>query len=122
MKILTPLTFITILLVSACTDSTQDKVDTKTSVTTPPTSLIHNYQCDSGETIAATYPSTGSTTIQYMGSRYTLHIAISASGARYVGDELEWWTKGSGLGSEGTLFHHMADGTSGEIIELCREF
>lgn len=45
-------------------------------------------------------------------------IAISASGARYVGGGLEWWTKGSGPGSAGTLFRHVNDGT-GEIVEQC---
>ena len=120
MKILIPLTFISILLVSACSDATQDKVDAKTSVATP-ISAVHNYRCDSGETIVTTYPTTDSAKVQYKGSNYNMKITISGSGARYVGDELEWWTKGSGPGSEGTLFHHMTDGTSGEIIELCIE-
>ncbi|MGV8923351.1 MAG: MliC family protein, partial [Thermomonas sp.] len=44
----------------------------------------------------------------------------SGSGARYVGSDLEWWTKGSGSGSEGTLLRHQADGTSGEIVESCK--
>jgi membrane-bound inhibitor of C-type lysozyme len=82
---------------------------------------VHNYRCESGEAIAATYPSTDSATVQYKGGNYNMHIAVSGSGARYVGGELEWWTKGAGPGSEGALFHHMADGTSGERIELCTE-
>ena len=59
---------------------------------------MHNYQCESGETILATYRSTDSARVQ---------IAVSGSGARYVGGGLEWWTKGSGAESEGTLFRHM---------------
>lgn len=51
-----------------------------------------------------------------------MRIAVSGSGARYVSDGLEWWTKGSGAGAAGTLFRHLADGTSGEIIESCVEF
>ena len=71
--------------------------------------------------IAATYPSTDSATINYKGSDYSMQIAVSASGARYVGGGFEWWTKGSGAGSEAILFHHMADDTSGSIVELCSE-
>ncbi|WP_132998612.1 MliC family protein [Luteimonas arsenica] len=65
------------------------------------------------------YPSTDSATVQYKGSSYSMQIAVSASGARYVGNDLEWWTKGSGAGSDGTLFRHNADGTSGDLIEQC---
>lgn len=122
MKIHIPLTFVFILLVSACASSPQDKVDAQTHVVTPSTSSVHNYRCESGETIAATFLSTDSAAIQYKGSNYNMQIAVSASGSRYVGGELEWWTKGSGPGSEGTLFRHMADGTSGESIESCIEF
>ncbi|MCW8936104.1 MAG: MliC family protein [Gammaproteobacteria bacterium] len=90
-------------------------------MTTPSTSTAHNYQCKSGETIVVTYPSNESATVQYKASKHNLKIAVSASGSRFVGDKLEWWTKASGPGSEGTLFSHMADGTTGEIIERCTE-
>lgn len=82
-------------------------------------SSAHDYRCDSGETVVASYPSTNSATVQYKGSTHTLQIAVSASGTRYAGDDLEWWTKGSGAGSEGTLFRHKADSTTGESIERC---
>lgn len=122
MKIRVPLTFASILLVSACASSPQDKAAVQTSATALPTSLVHNYRCESGETIAAIYPSTDSATVQYKDRKYNMQIAVSGSGSRYVGGELEWWTKGSGPGSEGTLFRHLADGTSGEITERCTEF
>lgn len=121
MKIPVPLTLVSILLVSACAGSPQNNEDVQAPVLVPPTSVVHNYRCDSGETIAATYPSTDSVTVQYKGSIYDMQIAVSGSGARYVDGELEWWAKGSGPGSEGTLFRHMADGTTGAIIELCKE-
>lgn len=121
MRILVTLTFASILLVSACASSPQGTVNAQTRVAAPSTSSVHNYRCESGETIAATYPSTDSATVRYKGSNYNMQIAVSGSGSRYVGGELEWWTKGSGPGSEGTLFRHLADGTSGEIIELCTE-
>lgn len=119
MKTIVPLAFASILLVSGCARSPQDKMDAQTPVTAPLTTFAHNYQCESGEMVAATYPSTDSATIQYKGSYYNMQIAVSGSGSRYVGGELEWWTKGSGCGSKAILFHHMADGTSGESIEDC---
>ena len=121
MKILVPLTIASVLLVSACASSPRDKAGAPTPVVSSATASVHHYRCESGETIAATYPSTNSATVQYKGHSYTMQIAISGSGARYVGGGLEWWTKGSGAGAEGTVFHHMADGTSGESIESCTE-
>ncbi len=67
----------------------------------------------------AIYTSTRSATVQYRGKTYDMHIAVSGSGARYVGDDLEWWTKGNGIGSEGMLLQHNVDGSTGDIIELC---
>ncbi len=122
MKILVVLTFTSVLLVSACSRSPQDKVDAQTPVAATAASTVQNYRCDSGETIAASYPSTESATVQYKGNGYNMKITVSGSGARYVGGELEWWTKGSGPDAEGTLFRHNADGTTGESIELCTEF
>ncbi len=122
MKVLAPLTFTSILLVSACTNSPQGKVNVQTHLTVPSTSSVHHYRCESGEKIVTTYPTTDSTRVQYKGRNYSMRIAVSGSGSRYVGGELEWWTKGSGPGSEGTLFRHMADGASGESIELCTKY
>ncbi|HEY9099571.1 MAG TPA: MliC family protein [Thiobacillus sp.] len=117
MKIHFPLISVAILLVSACASLPRVNGGDQTSVAAA--STVHHYGCDSGKTIAATYPSTDSATINYKGSLYNMQIAVSASGARYIGGGLEWWTKGSGARSDGTLFRHMADGTSGEILELC---
>ena len=114
MKPLVPFAFASILLVSACASSVQDSA-------TASSAAVHQYTCESGATIAASYPSTDSATVNYHGSQHRMKIAVSGSGARYVGDRLEWWTKGSGSGSEGTLFRHMADGTSGPIVENCKQ-
>lgn len=122
MKAPFPLMFASIVFLSACADSPQDDVDARPDVTARPASAVYEYRCESGEAIAAVYPETDSATVQYKGRDYDMQIAVSASGSRYVGGGLEWWTKGSGPGSEGTLFHHMADGTSGEIIERCTAF
>ncbi len=79
------------------------------------------YRCESGRTITARYPDTETALIEHAGKTSTLRIAISASGARYVGDGLVWWTKGNGPGAEGTLYRHEADDTAGEVLEYCTE-
>lgn len=120
MKIIGSLATSSLLLLSACAMSPQQD-SANTSAATPSSSSVHHYRCESGELIDATYPSTESATVQYKGSAYNMQIAVSGSGARYVGGDLEWWTKGSGTGSGGTLFRHNADGTSGDSIEVCTE-
>lgn len=106
------------LFLSACASTPKEQ---ESSSASEATSSMHSYRCESGEAITATYPSTDSATVQYKGNTYDMQVAVSGSGARYVGAQLEWWTKGSGTGSEGTLFHHNADGTSGDIVETCKE-
>ena len=121
MKIFVPLTMTSILLISGCASSAQNQVDVQAPAAIPSASSLHRYQCESGETIAAAYLSTDTARVQYKGRSYSMQIAVSGSGARYVGADVEWWTKGSGSGSEGTLFSHLADGTSGDTIERCAE-
>lgn len=106
---------------SACAGPPQDRGGAQTPVAASSTSSVHNYRCESGETIVATYPATDTATVQYKGGTYNMQIAVSGSGSRYIGGGLEWWTKGLGPGSEGILLRHKADTTSGEIIERCKE-
>ncbi|CBL46176.1 Hypothetical protein HDN1F_25930 [gamma proteobacterium HdN1] len=110
-----PLAFAATLLVFGCTN-TQHAPQKLQASAADAQSFTHTYRCESGETIAANYPTTDSATIQYKGHSHPMNIAISASGARYVGDGLEWWTKGS----DGTLSTLNADSTSGESIERCK--
>ncbi|WP_041771417.1 MliC family protein [Psychromonas sp. CNPT3] len=122
MKIYKFLTLASIFLVSACVSTPKDDADIKQSATPPALALtISHYRCESGASIMASYPSFDSANIQYKGRRYHLEIAVSASGARYVGGNLEWWTKGSAHGSEASLFEHVEDGTSGDRLEFCTE-
>lgn len=102
------------LLLPACV--AQQK-NTHTSVS--PAANTVTYVCGDGVTILASYPDVDSATVQYKGTTYDLHIARSADGSRYVGSGIEWWTKGSGVGSHGTLFQHNEDGTSGKRLEFC---
>ena len=98
------------LILSACTDTTSEQQQNRLLSTT--------YQCESGEKIVATYSTINSATIEYQNNSYKMTIAVSASGARYVGENYEWWTKGSGSGSLGSLFNHKENST-GEALESC---
>lgn len=80
-----------------------------------------SYRCESGHSIDAVYRSGTTAIVRYAGTSREMIIAVSASGARYVGKGLEWWTKGMGPGSTSTLFRHESDGTTGGIVERCKE-
>ena len=115
MKISLPLALTAVLLVAACSKTPVENAQAPAAQDPS----VHSYVCKSGETVLAGYPSTETATIAYKDRTHDLQIAVSASGARYVGDGFEWWTKGSGAGSEATLLRHLPDGTSGEVLESC---
>ena len=50
------------------------------------------YACESGRVVSARYPDLDTVQIDYEGKTSTLKVARSASGARYAGGGLEWWT------------------------------
>jgi membrane-bound inhibitor of C-type lysozyme len=52
------------------------------------------YACSDGQSVQAAYPDTNTALVKINGQTHTLHVAISASGARYTGDRWQWWTKG----------------------------
>lgn len=79
------------------------------------------YECRTGTQIQATYPDTDTAMVRYNGQTYRMHIAISADGARYVSDQYEWWTRGTGPNAEASLFAHTRDGSTGRLLETCRE-
>ncbi|WP_027961972.1 MliC family protein [Halomonas halodenitrificans] len=118
MKKLTLLSIAALLFVAGCASSPHEGEDSRKqrAAAAPP---MQQYRCESGATIAAAYPDTDSALVEYQDNRYAMQIAVSASGARYAGGGLEWWTKGTGPGAEGTLLRHAADGSSGEVIERC---
>lgn len=67
-----------------------------TQATAPHPTLV--YACPGGETVTARYPDANTAVIQYKGASHKLKIAPSADGARYIGDGLQWWTKGMTVG------------------------
>lgn len=52
------------------------------------------YVCDDGRRVQAAYLNRDTALLRIHGEVIRLHIAISADGARYVGDDWQWWTKG----------------------------
>lgn len=83
--------------------------------------LSFKYQCKSHKIIEVVYPTNTTAIVKYDNRRLQMYIEVSGSGSRYVGDGLEWWTKGSGEGGLGSLFIHLKDGSSGKVVEQCRQ-
>lgn len=52
------------------------------------------YVCADGRTVNALYPDSQAAQLRLGDATHLLRTARSASGARYVGDALQWWTKG----------------------------
>jgi membrane-bound inhibitor of C-type lysozyme len=78
------------------------------------------YPCESGRAVAAAYPSDSTAIVRYKGKRYEMRIAISGSGARYVGGGYEWWTRGTGPGATGLLGRITGQElTASETLETC---
>lgn len=85
------------------------------------TAAVHLYECESNRTVQVSYPSEYTAIVEYEGKVLQMIVAVSASGARYVGGGLEWWSKGSGVGSKGSIFRHESvDNSTGEILERCK--
>lgn len=103
-----------VLPLAAC--STLDSNDINQNLMPLPTGAV-SYQCDSGNRIIATYPTTETAEIGYMQETILMQIAVSASGARYVGNGLVWWTKGQ----DGTLFRAVNVNETGDLVERCTE-
>jgi membrane-bound inhibitor of C-type lysozyme len=85
--------------------------------TTPPAPVT--YRCPSSRTVQAVYRPPTAATVRYEGRVYEMTVAVSGSGARYVGGGLEWWTRGTGPGSEGMILRHSSNGTPGDLVERC---
>lgn len=78
------------------------------------------YACESGKTVVVAYPDAQTARVSYEGKDYALTSVISASGARYAGQGLEWWTASRGETESGTLSRMgQGDQAGGVIIERC---
>ncbi len=68
-----------------------------------PPVVIANYLCTGGKTVEAGYPSPTTVVVIWQGHAYTLTQAPAASGARYTGFGLQWWSKGMTRATLATL-------------------
>lgn len=50
--------------------------------------------CENDSILKIAYPTNDLAILEINNQLHLLKIAISASGARYIGDNLQWWTKG----------------------------
>lgn len=71
----------------------------------------YHYQCDDGSHVTLAFPQDDVAIMYYQGQLSLLQVAVSASGARYVGDGWQWWAKGVEEGNlavmiEGEEFAH----------------
>lgn len=105
-----------VLVVSGCGRFPFERAVSAERATGPAARIT--YQCESGTAIEASYPSDSTAIVEYGKHTLRMTLAVSASGARYVGGGLVWWTKGTGPGAEGTLFRYASDAT-GEMLEQC---
>ncbi len=85
------------LCVSACTreaEAPPEAVDQTPPVAQPttPAAPAIGYACESGQTVTVQYADTATASVSYKGQTYALRLAPSASGARYSGSGVEWWT------------------------------
>ena len=85
-----------------------------------PLAAAVGYACESGKVVTVTYPDTETARVSYDGRDYVMASAVSASGARYAGQGLEWWTASRDGQESGTLSRLAPnDTTGGTIIERC---
>ncbi len=50
--------------------------------------------CEDGREVQASYPDSMTAMVTFDGDIHRMHIALSADGARYIGEHWQWWTKG----------------------------
>lgn len=109
--------------VSAC-DRTepQPPAPVEAPVAQSPTSNVAavTYACESGASVEARYPDTETAQLTYRGQTYALRTAPAASGARYVGSGVEWWTA-TRDGQEGATLSRLGsnEDVGVAVLERC---
>lgn len=79
-----------------------------------------SYACESGQSVAVAYPDASSAQVTWGGRTYTMRSVEAASGARYAGSGLEWWTATRGGIESGTLSRLGPDrDVGGSTLERC---
>jgi len=90
----TTVAIIALTLVSACSQPAEQPAEPvqPAPVAPAPTTPAVGYACESGQTISVQYPDAATASIAYGGQTYAVRTAPAASGARYAGSGVEWWT------------------------------
>ena len=109
-------------LVAACTEEAAappEAVPPSPAPTAPAAPPV-SYACESGQSITVAYPDTSTAQLSYRGQTYVLRTAQSASGARYVGSGVEWWTANRDGTESATLSRLGPDEEIGTVVlERC---
>lgn len=93
------------LTLAACSPDREPAQPTDQAATAPapePAPEV-GYACESGKTVTARYAADQTAQVIYEGKTYAMRTAVSASGARYVGSGMEWWTATRGDTENATL-------------------
>lgn len=79
-----------------------------------------SYTCQSGQNIAVEYPAAAAARLIYKGETHVLQSLPAASGARYAGTALEWWTAVRNGEETAVLRRVPANAESeGAVLERC---
>ncbi|MDP1913601.1 DUF4232 domain-containing protein [Brevundimonas sp.] len=79
-----------------------------------------SYACESGQSVTVAYPDTATALLTYKGQSYALRTVQSASGARYAGSGLEWWSATRDGSESATLSRLGPNGDVGvAVLERC---
>lgn len=79
-----------------------------------------SYACESGQSVAVAYPDAASAQVTWSGRVHTLRLVEAASGARYAGSGLEWWTA-TRDGAENATLSRLGpnDEVGAVVLERC---
>lgn len=94
-------------LLGACTQEAEPPAEAPVEPVAPaattPAAPPVTYACESGQSVTAVYAEQSTARVTYKGQTHDMTVARSASGARYTGNGLEWWTANRNGVESGTL-------------------
>lgn len=108
--------------VSACSQEAPEQPTAPVEPQAAPASTapMVGYACESGATLQVQYADSDTAQLTYKTQTYALRSVQAASGARYVGAGVEWWTATRDGQESGTLSRLGPDGTTGvAVLERC---
>ncbi len=118
----TAVSALALFAVAACTPEAGSPPAPVTPTPTEPGTAAPpvSYACESGEAVTVTYPDTATALLTYKARSYALRTVQSASGARYVGSGLEWWSA-TRDGSEGATLSRLGpnEDVGVAVLERC---